>query len=149
MTPVPAVASVPSRAVPTGTAARRGGGDERGEVTTTTLIFPALLFVILLAVQFALAYHAKTVVTAAAQDGARAAQAEGSTGDAGRAVAERFVADNASRLLQQVTVSVDTDDDTVHVQVAGRVTNVVPGLHLNVTGVAHGVTERFRGEDER
>lgn len=148
MTPVSIVAS------PRGSNARAGPrragvGDEGGEVTTTTLIFPVVLFVILVAVQFALAFHAKSVVTAAAQDGARAAQAEGATGEAGRVEAARFVADNAARLLEEVTVSVDADGDGVHVEVRGEVANVVPGFDLHVTGVADGVTERFRAEDER
>lgn len=123
--------------------------DERGEITSTTLIFPVLLVVILMSVQFALAYHAKSVATAAAQDGARAAQAEDGTVDAGRAEAVSFVADNASRLLRDVTVTVDADNDTVHVEVQGYVAGVVPGLEMHVTGVADGPVERFRNETER
>ena len=123
--------------------------DERGEITSTTLVFPALLFVILVAVQFALAYHAKTVVTAAAQDGTRSAQAEGASPADGRAVAEAFVAENASRLLDQVVVTVDADRDHVRVEVAGRVATVVPGLNLRVRGAASGPTERFVPAVER
>lgn len=127
----------------------RRWSDERGEVTTTTLVFPALLFVILVAVQFALAYHAKTVVTAAAQDATRAVQAEGGTSGDGTAVAEAFVEDNASRLLDEVAVSVDADRASVRVEVSGRVASVVPGLRLRVRGAASGPTERFVSPEER
>ena len=106
-------------------------------------------FVILVSVQFALAYHAKAVATAAAQDGARQAQVESGAASAGRVVAARFVADNAPRLLQDVTVVVDSDGETVRVEVRGRVAGVVPGLDLHVSGVADGVVERFRNENQR
>ena len=124
-------------------------GDERGEVTSTTLVFPALLLVILVAVQFALAYHAKTIVTAAAQDATRAAQAENAAPGEGKAVGEAFVAANASRLLEDVVVMVDAERDRVHVEVSGRVASVVPGLHLRVRGAASGPTERFVPPGER
>lgn len=129
--------------------ARGRAGDERGEVTTTTLIFPALLFVILVSVQFALAYHAKSVLTAAAQDGARAAQAEGSTRQEGERAASEFVRANAARLVEDVDVTVAGDADAVTVVVRGEVSSVVPGLHLTVAGRASGPVERFRPEGQR
>ena len=129
--------------------ARRRVADERGEVTTTTLVFPALLFVILVSVQFALAYHAKSVLTAAAQDGARAAQAEGSTRSEGQRVASEFVRAHAPRLVEDVVVDVAGDADRVTVEVRGEVASVVPGLHLSVAGRAAGPVERFRAEGER
>lgn len=113
-------------------------------MTSTVLVFPVLLLVILLAVQFALAFHAKTVVTAAAQDAARAAQARTGTPERARVVGQTFVSDNASTLLHQVNVAVRSDGDTVRVEVRGTVTAVVPGLHLRVAGTADGPLERFR-----
>lgn len=112
-------------------------------------MFPALLFVILVAVQFALAYHAKTIATAAAQDGARAAQVEGGMAGDGQAVAESFVRENAPRLLEDVMVDVDADGQNVRVEVRGRVASVVPGLRLQVHGTASGPVERFVPQDER
>lgn len=128
---------------------RPRGRDDCGEVTTTTLVFPALLFVILVSVQFALAYHAKSVLTAAAQDGTRAAQAYGATPSEGQRVAADFVQQNGSRLVDGVAVDVAADADAVTVRVRGQVASVVPGLRLTVEGRASGPVERFRSEAER
>jgi Flp pilus assembly protein TadG len=54
--------------------------DEAGIATVeAVLVFPVLLLVIMVVFQFALWYHASGLATAAAQDGARAARAEGAT----------------------------------------------------------------------
>lgn len=113
-------------------------------MTSTVLVFPVLLLVILMAVQFALAFHAKTVVTAAAQDAARTAQAQAGTSAQARTVGEAIVSNNASSLLHDVNVVVRTDGDTVRVEVRGTVTAVIPGMHLHVGGTADGPLERFR-----
>ena len=117
---------------------------ERAEVTTTVLVMPLLLFMVFGVVQFALAAHAKAVVTAAAQDGARAAQALEAPPGTGEAVANEFVAAHANTLLNDVSVAVSADGSKVHVEVSGEVTAVVPGITLRVRGVADGPIEKFR-----
>lgn len=117
---------------------------ERGEVTTTVLVMPLFLFMVFGVVQFALAAHAKAVVTAAAQDGARAAQALEAPPGTGETVANEFVATHANTLLNDVSVNVNADGDNVSVEVTGQVTAVVPGITLRVKGVADGPIEKFR-----
>jgi Flp pilus assembly protein TadG len=128
--------------------ARRGTG-EAGEITSTTLIFPVVLFMVLVSVQFALGYHAKAVLAAAAQDAARAAQVGDARPGDGERVATAFVTDNARTLLEHVSIDITRDADHVHVRLGGDVTSVVPGVHLRVHAAADGPRERFRAPDER
>ena len=124
-------------------------GGERGDVTTTTLVFPVVLFTILVVVQFALAYHAKSVATAAAQDAARLIQQEGGTTDSGAARAQAFLDEHGASILDDVSITVDADADQVRVEVRGTVVDLVPGVDLRVSGVADGPRERFRPDGER
>ncbi|MGK2959555.1 MAG: TadE family protein [Acidimicrobiales bacterium] len=117
---------------------------ERGEVTTTVMVVPLFLFMVFGVVQFGLAAHAKAVVTAAAQDGARAAQALDAPPGAGESAARGFVATHANTLLHDTSVVVDANGSTVHVEVTGQVNAVVPGITLRVRGVADGPIEKFR-----
>ena len=104
---------------------------ERGEaVTETVLLVPVLLLLIMLVIQFGLWYHAEHVVQAAAQEGARAARAEGATAEDGRARAEQFVTTTGggSRQLNEIhSVGLLTTDATG---------NVIPRLARELPRVA-------------
>ena len=123
---------------------------ESGSVTAAVMVFPLLLMMVMLVIQFALAYHSKAVLTAAAQDGTRAAQAAAGDVDAGTAEAAAVVADSAGSLIDNldIDVALSTDGDIVTTSVAGRVVSLVPipGLRLRVTGTASGPVEQFRPE---
>lgn len=131
------------------TAMRERLDAEKGQTTAVVLIFPALLLTVFLVVQFALAFHAKSVATAAAQEGVRAAQVDGVDAETGRSVARNFVEAHGRTLLRDVSVSLDADVDDVRAVVRGDVVSVVPGLTLHVVGRAGGPIERFRPETER
>ena len=125
---------------------------EQGSVTATTLVFPVLLLLVLLVVQFALAYHAKTIVTAAAQDAARATERNAGDLAAGRAAAQQVLDDDARNLLGHSRIDVTVDaGDNVTARVTAQVTALIPipGLRLEVSGRAGGPTERFRPEGRR
>jgi len=122
---------------------------EDGSVTATVIVFPTLLLLVLLVVQFALAYHARNVVTAAAQDAARAAEHAQGDVTAGRQAGNAVIDDDARHLLDNVTVDVSSPDGTtVAVTVAGDVATLmpIPGFHPHVTGHAGGPIEQFRPE---
>jgi hypothetical protein len=123
--------------------------EETGEVTSTTLIFPVVLFMVLLAVQFALGYHAKSVLSAAAQEAARAAQAADARPGDGERVANEFMAANAARLVHDLDVDVADDRDRVHVALAAEVVSIIPGVPLRIHADADGPSERFRTPEER
>jgi Flp pilus assembly protein TadG len=103
---------------------------------------------VFLVIQAALVYHARSVVAAAAEDAARAAQAEGGSADGGRAVAEG-VLNGSQGLLPTPSVQIERGATTVTVTVSGEVRGPIPWLHPTVTASAGGPVERFVPESER
>ena len=118
---------------------------DRGSASLeVVLIFPALILVVTLIIQFALWEQATHVATAAAQDGAQTARLEGSTAAAGQSRAESFLQQAAPRLIGAPTVTASRSADVATVAVTGTVAGLVPGLHLRVEGSASAVVERYR-----
>lgn len=117
----------------------------RGSVTVTVTVFPVVILLVLLVFQLALAYYAKLVVVAAAQDGLRAAQVQQGDVAAGEKVAREVVAESSGNLLSALSVRV-TSGDPLTSRVTGDVAAIVPipGLRLTVEGSAAGPVERFR-----
>ncbi len=121
---------------------RRG---ERGSATTeAVLVTPVLLFLVMLIVQFGLWYHAQHVVRAAAQEGVRAARAEGGTDDAGAERAEAFLASAGPRIVIVGDLSAGRGAEVASVSISGEAVSVVPGFHLPVKATATSPVERFR-----
>jgi Flp pilus assembly protein TadG len=108
---------------------------------------PIAVGVVMFVLQIGITYHAKSVVIAAAQDGARAAQTETGTTNDARHVIEMLLGDEG--LLETTSVDVSRTDDHVSVQITAEVTSLVPFWNPTVTGAAEGPTERFRSEPER
>jgi Flp pilus assembly protein TadG len=124
-------------------AARRRS--QRGTTTLeAVLVFPVLLLLLMLIIQFALWYHATDVATAAAQDGVRAARVEGGTGQDGYARANTLLDEAARSILQDRKVVVARTTDDARVEVSGTCIALVPFLRLPVRAVAESGTERFR-----
>ena len=120
------------------------GRDDRGEaVTETVIIVPALLLLIMVVIQFGLWYHAQHVVQAAAQEGARAARAEGATADDGLDRAMAFVAQVGGESVDGAEVTSERSPDAVTVRVTGKAPAVVPGLRLGVRAAAVSPVEEF------
>lgn len=124
---------------PNGMASRSG---ERGEVTTVVLLVPVALCLLLIVVQAALVFHARSVVTAAATDAARATQMEGATATEGYAVADQLLADGS--LLSEITVGVTRSGGRATVRIDAHVTSLIPGWTPTVSAHAEGPTEEFR-----
>lgn len=112
--------------------------------TEAVLLTPILLFLVLLVVQFGLWYHAEHVVHAAASEGVRAARAEASTAEAGRARAIEFLAATGPSLVRDPVVSATLDGERAVVSVSGHAVNIIPGLSMPVRATAVGGVERFR-----
>ena len=122
-------------------------GEDGAATTALVLILPVVLLTLMVIVQLALAFHARQVVTAAAQDAALAATAQGAAPDTADVTA-RHVLDAAGRgLLHEPTVAVTADADRVHVTVSGTVASVMPGLELTVTGTSDSPVERLRPQE--
>jgi len=125
---------------------RRLRGDD-GDVGPWTVMTPIAVGVVMLVLQIGLTFHAKSVLVAAAQDAARAAQVEHGTVDDAQAVSATLL--SGEGLLDNVTVHADRGQDTVTVAVSADVTSLVPfwepAVHVTITGPV----ERFRSEPER
>lgn len=118
---------------------------ERGQATTeVVLLVPALLFLIMIVVQFGLWYHAQHVLQAAAAEGVRAVRVDGGTAAEGYERAEQILAASAGTLVSHKRVSSSRDAEVATVEVSGRVAVVVPGLTLPVTARAESPLELFR-----
>ena len=125
---------------------RRAASGEAGVSTLeAVLVFPALLLLLMLIIQFALWYHASDLATAAAQDGTRAARVQGATASDGAAEANQLLDQTGRSILQGRQVVVERTADMTRVQVRGTCIELVPFLHLPVRAVAESPTERFRG----
>jgi Flp pilus assembly protein TadG len=125
------------------------GGEAGVSTLEAVLVFPALLLLLMLIIQFALWYHATDLATAAAQDGARAARVEGATASDGALQANQLLDQTGRSILQGRQVTVERDADATRVEVRGTCIELVPFLHLPVHAVAESSTERFRGRVTR
>ena len=93
---------------------------DRGSLSLeVTILMPAVLLLLFGVVQGAIWYHARTVATAAANDGAAAARAENAPSSVGYAAAQATLERNAG-ILRGSSVSVSGDATTVTVSVSGH-----------------------------
>lgn len=122
----------------------RQGGDVALEMV---LLAPIIIFMIFVVIQFALWYHARHVVTVAAQEGARVARAANTSAAAaeraGRDRAYAFIDTLGGSIVEDPNVVVNRGVATVTVRVTGTAIHIVPGLRLQVRGQSAGPIERF------
>lgn len=108
------------------------------------ICFPAMLAVLFASVQAALWYNARGIALAAAQEGVRAARADGSSPAAGMARARYFLATHAGALLTDIRVSdAGTSATRIRIQVTGRSMAVFSWPRVSVSQHASGPRERF------
>ena len=120
----------------------------RGEVTAAVILLPLVVTMVFLVIHAALVYHARTLVAAAAEDAARAAQLEQGSVAEGRAVAGAVLA-GSSRLIPTTDIRIERSSTTVAVTIRATVRGAIPWLHATVTASAGGPVERFVPESER
>ena len=112
------------------------------------MIFPVFMMLFLIGVQFALAYHARHVLIAAAQDGATDAARYGAAPGAATQTATDELA--GSRTLVTGVVITQAEDETkVTVTVSAHVESVLSFLEPAVTVHASAPRERFVPEAGR
>lgn len=104
-------------------------------------MFPAVLLIVLLALQFGLVLHAAQIAEAAAQEAVEAAQAEPGDVDAGHAAAQSLLSQLGA--LRSPRIDVARTASTVTSRVTGRAQQLVPGVGVAVSGTAEGPVERF------
>lgn len=107
------------------------------------MLFPALLLFLFAVVQVALWSTARSVATAAAEEGVRAGRAEGASSGTSEAAARAFLTDTAGRFLTHPQVSAARSTSrSVRVTVSGDSLSVIPGTY-RVSAHADGARERW------
>jgi Flp pilus assembly protein TadG len=131
---------------------RRLGGDAGSATTEFVIATPAFLFTLMLIVQAGLYFHAVSITSAAAQDGARAAAVGGTEADLteGENVATGLITELAPQLLTNVQANASLQDanEVVRMEVSGDVATVFvfPGMDIDfsIDESAESAIERFR-----
>ncbi|MDT9690582.1 pilus assembly protein [Streptomyces sp. P9(2023)] len=122
-------------------------GDSGMSAVEFVFLTPFLFFLIFATVQFALYSFADHVTQAAAQAGAREArtQADENPGWRGEAseVAHSYIDQLGPQLVLDPTVRTYAVQDSVGVEITGRVPSVFPGLDMTVHARSQGPIERF------
>ena len=111
------------------------------------ILFPVVLFWIMLIVQYGLWWHAKQVANAAASEAVDAAQVSSGTARDGEDAAAAYLAQAGN--LDNVTISVNREPTTVIVEVRGVAPRLVPRFEWSVTARSTAPVERFIPEPER
>lgn len=126
-------------------AQRAGDHDERGAMSLAQVVItaPALLFLLMLIVQFGLMFHARNIAEQAAQEGAAAARRFDGTTAQGREKALQLLTAVGEGTLKNRDVTANRTADTATVTVTGTVVSVVPGFSLSVSESASGPVEKY------
>ena len=123
--------------------------DESGQATLElALALPALLVVLVGAVQFALVQHARTVCDTAAAEGARLAASEGRTLIEGAQRTREVLLAGLGRSASAFSVQAENRGGTVVAHASGRYRLFIPwvsGLHVRVESRSEVLREGLRG----
>jgi hypothetical protein len=117
---------------------------DRGQATVEVAVFFAGLIVfLLLVVQLALWSVARSLASAAAEEGVRAGRAEGAGLLTGQQAARGFLDQTVGHFLLDTAVTSSGSSPTeIRIQVAGHSLSVIPGT-FSVREQARGPIERF------
>lgn len=107
------------------------------------VVFPAVLLLILAAVQAGLLFHARHLAQAAAQEGLRAARQYDGNPSAGQQAANSLLARSAGDLLAGRHIQVSRSAEQADVRITGHALSLLPGITLTVSANAAGPVERF------
>lgn len=119
-------------------------------MTATVLMVPLVLMTMLVVVQFALAYYARTVASGAAQDGAAAAARYESSEAEGIALTNSLLDQSAGSLIESHSVTASSDGHVITVHVEAEVVSVLPfvgTITVEATGSAR--VEEFSPQGDR
>lgn len=119
-------------------------GDAGSASTELVIVMPLLLLLVLASVHVGLWFHARHLVNAAAQEGARAARAAGATDDDGYARADQMLRELGSGAVTDPTVTVARTPGSVTVTVTGQSPAVINGLTMGVAATSTSPIEEFK-----
>ncbi|MCK9871420.1 pilus assembly protein [Nocardiopsis dassonvillei] len=116
---------------------------DRGSSTLeTAVLFPAVLLIVMAALQAGLWYHGRSVALAAAQEGVAAGRTEYSSVRHAHQAANDFAV--KANALDDITVSTSGSSATrIRVTVTGRVPSLIPLVPISVSQESSGAVERW------
>lgn len=129
---------------PSPLARRRCRGDSGSASTELVIVMPLLLLLVLASVHVGLWFHARHLVNAAAQEGARAARASGATDSDGHDRAQQILGDLGSNSVTSPAIVVTRSGSSVTVSVTGQAPPVIPGLTMSVSASSTSPIEEFK-----
>ena len=116
---------------------------ERGDVTASNvIIIPLVMLLCFAVIQYAVAWHAKNALNAAAEDGLRAAQTNALIDPT--AVARTSLNTNAAFIANVAVIPSRPTPGRLTITITGNVSGPFPGLTWTLTGHATGPLETFR-----
>jgi len=117
------------------------------------VLFPVVLLILFGVIQGALYFHGRNVAMAAAEQGVRAARADGQSNRAGTAAGQawQFLTDTGELdNLAGVSITPDIGAVTVRVTVTARTVSLLPGVPgPKISQTASGDIERFTNNGDR
>jgi hypothetical protein len=107
-------------------------------------LFPVFLLLILVIVQAALYFFARSVASSAAQQGADTARLQGNTPADGASTATAFVTGQGGGILDDVAVTNSGSSATqVSITVTGHALTIIPGVTFTIQQSATAPVERY------
>lgn len=111
------------------------------------MVLPVLLLMMLLVVQAGLAFHARSVMSTAAQDGAANAAAANSSPGAGKALTDQLVGDAIGGLITNYSSSAGSNGAEVTIAASANATKVFPLFPTITMSVSASATiEQFKAQ---
>ena len=123
-----------------------GGNDDGSSIVELVIVFPALLMLVMMSIEFGIWMHARHVAHAAADDGLARAQQLGGTQAGGQAEAKASLSRLAGSMFSGTPSVVATRDDatgTASVTIHATTVSVVPFFTLTVHERVSGPLEKF------
>lgn len=117
---------------------------ERGSFTLElTVLFPVFLVLVLMIVQAALYFFARSIALSAAEQGADTARLQGQSTAQGASTATTFATSQGGGVLTELAVSTGSTPTQVTITVTGRALTIVPGLGFTIRQVASAPRENY------
>jgi Flp pilus assembly protein TadG len=123
---------------------RREGADDGGSgIVELVIVFPALLLLVMMAIEFGIWTHARHLAQAAADDGLTQAQQLDGTATQGQTEAQAQLSFLAGTMLTGSTVTATRNAQNATVTIDATAISVVPFFWLTVHERVSGPIERF------
>lgn len=119
------------------------GVDRAGgySVLEAVITLPAIVFLLMVIVQWAIVWHARGIAQAAAQEGMRNAAAYGSSADAGKQDIANYIHQVAPNALSDPQIDLTRTRNTITVRIHANVPSLVPFGSFSVDATASGPAE--------